>query len=203
MSDEDASIGWYDRHVNEVADCYEALSFPDVHGWLIPYLPAPGEGNVLDVGAGTGRDAAWLAARGHHVVAVEPSRAMREEGMLRHRGSGMDWLDDRLPDLSTVCARRSCFDFILLSAVWMHIRPEQRKTALGVLLRLLNPTGLVAITLRHGSGFQGRDIQDVSLSEVEGMARHFGARQVEVGKSADHLGRTEVWWTRIALARHR
>ena len=45
-------------------------------GWTVNLLPRP-PGRALDVGAGTGRDAAWLARLGFQVVAVEPSGVLR------------------------------------------------------------------------------------------------------------------------------
>ena len=42
---------------------YESAVAQTVHGWLVDLLP-PAPALVLDVGAGTGRDAAWLASRG-------------------------------------------------------------------------------------------------------------------------------------------
>ena len=71
------STDWYDNHVREAAERYEALAFPDVHNSLLALLPAAEGALALDVGAGSGRDAAWLAEQGFEVVAVEPSRAMR------------------------------------------------------------------------------------------------------------------------------
>ena len=57
---------------------YESVAAETVHGGLVDLLPiAPAL--VLDVGAGTGRDAAWLASRGLEVVAVEPSPARSHE----------------------------------------------------------------------------------------------------------------------------
>jgi len=50
---------------------YESVTFEHVHDWLLSALPDR-PGIVLDVGAGTGRDAAWLAAHGHEVVALKP-----------------------------------------------------------------------------------------------------------------------------------
>src|SRR5205085_8273140 len=44
---------------------------------LFPKFPS----FFLDVGAGTGVDAAWLAQEGHQVLAVEPVTAFREAGM--------------------------------------------------------------------------------------------------------------------------
>ncbi len=48
---------WYERHAGQLAATYGALSSERLHRWLdglLPSVPAL----VLDVGAGTGRDAA-------------------------------------------------------------------------------------------------------------------------------------------------
>ena len=69
MSD---AIRWYDQNISEVSRRYESVAANTVHGWLDDLLPnAPAL--VLDIGAGTGRDAAWLASRGLEVIAVDPS----------------------------------------------------------------------------------------------------------------------------------
>ena len=74
------AIAWYDRHGSTLVDTYESLDFTATHGWLLDLLPER-RGLILDVGAGTGRDAAGLAALGHEVVAVEPSSSMLREGV--------------------------------------------------------------------------------------------------------------------------
>jgi S-adenosylmethionine-dependent methyltransferase len=43
---------------------------------LKPYV-SQGKLRVLDVGGGSGGDAAWLAGRGHHVTFIEPSLEQR------------------------------------------------------------------------------------------------------------------------------
>ena len=60
---------------------YESRTFADVHRGLLPLLPAA-PARALDIGAGTGRDAAALAALGHTVLAVEPTPEMRAHGQL-------------------------------------------------------------------------------------------------------------------------
>lgn len=70
-----ALIPHYEQNASSLANQYESLSFQDVHGSLLDLLPAPGS-TVLDIGAGSGRDAAWFAANGYEVVAVEPSDGM-------------------------------------------------------------------------------------------------------------------------------
>ncbi|MDQ2068992.1 class I SAM-dependent methyltransferase [Natronospira bacteriovora] len=68
-------IDWYDQRGKNVAEQYKRLEFPEVHNWLLYLLPKPEGSVILDIGAGSGRDAVWLAERGHEVVAAEPSPA--------------------------------------------------------------------------------------------------------------------------------
>ena len=118
-------MGWYDDHADELARRYEAIEAERLHAWLLDALPqAPAL--VLDVGAGSGRDAAWLASRGLDVVAVEPAPQMVREGERRHPDHRIEWVDDTLPALAKVVRRGMSFDFILLSAVWMHVEPGNR-----------------------------------------------------------------------------
>src|SRR3954454_23564265 len=90
---------WYDAHAGELASSYEAVDPEQLHSWFADLLPtAPSL--VLDVGAGTGRDAAWLARKGHSVVAVEPSAGMRGQAEILHAGAGITWMEDQLPALA-------------------------------------------------------------------------------------------------------
>jgi SAM-dependent methyltransferase len=102
---------------------YESVAAETVHGWLVDLHPnAPAL--VLDVGAGTSRDAAWLASRGLEVVAVEPSGAMRAEAQRLHPSPSIRWISDSPPGLDQVLRLGLSFDLILLSAVWMHVPPR-------------------------------------------------------------------------------
>jgi SAM-dependent methyltransferase len=82
------AIRWYDKKCFDVSRRYESVAAETVHGWLVDLLPKT-PALALDVGAGTGRDVAWLASRSLEVVAVEPSGAMCTEahGCILCRGS--------------------------------------------------------------------------------------------------------------------
>src|SRR5689334_18084748 len=99
---EDAVL-WYDAGAKDAVERQEAVNPAAVNAWLIPFLPTPG-GLIVDVGAGAGRDAAWLAGEGYEVVAVEPSAEMRRcaEQLGRTQGGQIRWMKDRLPDLEEV-----------------------------------------------------------------------------------------------------
>ena len=189
---------WYDVHAGELARMYEAIDPASIHGWLEDLLP-PAPGLVLDVGAGTGRDAAWLAGKGYGVVAAEPSAGMRDEAVARHTGAGITWVEDRLPALPSISRQGLAFQVILLSGVWQHVAPGDRERAMRKMLGLLRPGGILALSLRHGPAGVERGMHPVSLSEVERLAREHGAIVVRTAELPDQQGRAEVSWTGVVL----
>ena len=195
MSD---AIRWYDANIEDVSRRYESVAAETVHGWLVDLLPAA-SALVLDVGAGTGRDAAWLVSRGLEVVAVEPSAAMHAEGQRLHPAPAIRWMADALPGLDKVVRLGLSFDLILLSAVWMHVAPTDRARAFRKLIMLLKPGGRMAISLRHGPAEPERGIYEVSQAEVETLTPAHGAFIERVTNGKDELGRGAVTWTQIAI----
>jgi len=191
---------WYQRHGKTVAEQYEQLDFAEVHNWLLYLLPKPDGSVILDIGAGSGRDAAWLAERGHEVVAAEPTRALREEGQHRHPHPRIRWIDDRLPGLKATERLGLQFDMILVSAVWMHLPENQRARAFRKLTALLKPGGLLAITLRHGPADPERAMYPVSSEEIERLARAHDVfiEKWEIGVP-DTGGRSAVSWDQMAI----
>src|SRR3546814_3364369 len=85
---------------------YDGLSPERIYEHVNDLLPSR-NAKVADVGAGTGRDAAWFAGKGHDVLAIEPVRELREAGRALHTAGNIKWLDDRLPHLAAVPASRS------------------------------------------------------------------------------------------------
>ena len=80
MSD---TITAYDVEANALAVRYESVSAEVVHAALLEFIPRGRDLLALDVGAGSGRDAAWLASLGYEVVAAEPAAGMRREASKR------------------------------------------------------------------------------------------------------------------------
>jgi 2-polyprenyl-3-methyl-5-hydroxy-6-metoxy-1,4-benzoquinol methylase len=185
------SVSVYDGSAERMADLYESTSFDQVHVDVLDFLPKRGTA-VLDVGAGSGRDAAALAARGYAVTAVEPSAGLRQEAMTRHSDSNVQWIDDALPKLSRLPERR--FAFILVSAVWMHLAPSDRAPAVRRLAELLSPAGHLAISIRIGPPDPARSIRQVDVQALEADARETGLETVRRIESGDALGRATVRW---------
>lgn len=188
----------YDKAPEEFTKRYEAVSFPDVHEAWKQYWPEPNS-MVLDVGAGTGRDAAYLAAIGCQVVAVEPSVKLREFARNLHPHPNIQWLDDHLPALEKVFHLNLQFDVILVSAVLMHIAPLLRERAFRKLISLLKPNGRLAITIRLGLPDEDREMYPVSTEELEKLGASRGMEMLIKAHRPDRLGRAGISWSYLVF----
>lgn len=179
---------------------YEKLDFARVHRdtlHLFPTAPC----RVLDIGAGTGRDAAVLARLGHRVTAVEPTEELRSFGELAHAECAITWLDDALPDLPRLTALGQPYDLVLMTAVWMHLDAAERARAMPRVAARVAPSGLVLMSLRHGPVPPGRRMFEVSGEETVALAAGCGLRLAHRGARPDMRGRPGVHWTYLGLAR--
>jgi SAM-dependent methyltransferase len=196
---QDASIGGYSESAPDLIAQYESISFEQVHGPVLRFFP-PAPARALDIGAGTGRDAAALARQGYAVTAVEPTPELRSWGRAHHPGS-IRWLDDMLPSLSSVQALGERFDLVLLTAVWMHLDAMQQREAMATLAQLVAPGGRISMTLRHGPVPEGRRMFDVSGDQVVALASTVGLAEVHQAARQDMLLRQDVNWTFLVLER--
>ena len=180
---------------------WQAISFADQHAPVMHLIPAT-PCKILDVGAGIGTDAAALAAMGHQVVAVEPTNEFRAAGIALHDSHHIEWLDDSLPGLSMVCSRNERFDLIILSAVWMHLDEQQREQAMSRLASLLNESGLIIMSLRHGPVPHGRRMFEVSAVETIRLAVAAGLEtilNVQTESIQEANQHSNVMWTRLGF----
>lgn len=200
----DPSVSYYDRHAQDLAESYEGISASSAHPGLELLLEERFSGrgvDALDVGAGTGRDAAWLASLGHRVVAVEPSKAMLQIAEGAHSDASINWVRDALPDLSVIRSQTQDFDVVILSAVWMHLPPEDRAEAMASIASVLKRNGVVYVTLRLGPPDAARSIYSVSLDELGAIATRHGFNVEFLATRPDLLGRSNITWQTVLLSR--
>jgi len=193
----------YAEHASELIERYESLSFAHKHEAVLHLIPsAPAK--AIDIGAGTGADAAWLAEQGHPVVAVEPTEAFRKHGLRHHPSPLIEWVNDALPQLDRVTQRRHEFSLVMLTAVWMHLDEEERQVAMPVVASLLAPGGVLIMALRHGLVPSDRIMFAVSAEETVALAEAQGLHCVlNVRAESKFAANREagVTWSRVAFAR--
>lgn len=130
------SIRYYDSHALELSAQYNAVSPGELHGRWFANMAEKAPGIACDIGAGSGRDANWLASQGWDVVAVEPSAAMRERAQASNH-PGVTWLDDALPDLRALRSLGHRFEEPAILREWSSLThrwgiSDYRSTDMGV-----------------------------------------------------------------------
>lgn len=195
-----ASTAGYGEVAEALAEQYESVTFSEVHRDMLHLFPSR-PSCVLDIGAGSGRDAAALAALGHRVVAAEPTAELRALGRRIHADQEIEWVDDALPELPGLTAQERRFDLILLTAVWMHLDERQRTLAMARLVSLLETEGRVVLSLRHGPVPAGRRMFAVSTEETISLAHGHGLEVVHEAHREDPHGRPGVAWVNLGFQR--
>lgn len=182
---------------------FDGLSSAALYEPVADYLPSQSS-LILDVGAGSGRDAAWLAGQGHRVVAVEPVAELKRGAVGADVAGAVEWVEDTLPALVALRGREGTFDLILLSGVWHHVADALRPQAFARLAALLGRRGRVILSLRHGAGEDGELIfacdadRTIAEARAAGLAavHRVAAPSLQPGNAA--AGMT---WTWLALER--
>lgn len=196
----DDIIATYEAAADSLVARYDAFDCAELYAPVIDLLPL-NPVRVADIGAGTGRDAAWFAGQGHEVVAVEPVRAFREAGARLHPDARISWIDDRLPALAAVPADGT-FGLVTLNGVWQHIDEPARRIAMPRLGRMLAPGGLLVMALRHGPATAGRRVFDIDADKTVAQAGAAGCdlvRRRHVESSQPGNRAVGVVWTWVAF----
>jgi SAM-dependent methyltransferase len=200
-------MDFYTTNAQRLFDQYHSL-FPEaVHSAWLPYLPklsnSTSSKHALDIGAGSGRDAAWLAAEGWNVVAVEPALGLSRLGSDITCGQAVLWLNDSLPKLASLVNNSdgvASYDFILVSAVWMHLTPAEQLQSLSRLKQLAAPGAVLVITWRNQADEAERVFYPVDIDQFKSAQFETGQfKLLAAYSSADEGGREGVVWQCVVL----
>jgi 2-polyprenyl-3-methyl-5-hydroxy-6-metoxy-1,4-benzoquinol methylase len=105
-------------------------------------------GRALDLGAGEGRTALWLAEQGWKVTAVDFSDVALERGRQRADelgvGDAVDWV---CADLLDYDPTGGSYDLVLL--MFIHLPPADRRRLLALAIATLNPGGIILVVGYH------------------------------------------------------
>lgn len=194
------TITHYSEKAQHYYDLYNSVDAETVHGDWKAFLQNTKAGTALDVGAGSGRDANWLAEQGWKVTAAEPADELRNLAQANSHNS-VTWCNASLPALTALPQAPKTYDLILLSAVWMHLHKADRPLALKRLSDLLSENGIIVITLRYGPPGDERQMFEVSSKEVEQIANKNNLSLLKNAekRTEDTLNRTSVTWETIVV----
>jgi SAM-dependent methyltransferase len=160
----------------------------------------PRAGHALDIGAGEGRNALFLASRGLNVLAVDQSKVgMRKAQQLAHE-RGLT-LRTQAVDLQDFDAEHNSFDVV--SSIFVHLPAQLRATVQKRVVTWLRPGGIFLLEayapdqIERGTGGP-KDPSllaslDVILDELNGLEiKHQAALVRNVSEGQFHIGEASV-----------
>lgn len=191
-------LNYYNQNAKQLFDKYQSLDPDELHAGWQKHLPRT-PGAALDIGAGSGRDASWLAKKGWEVIAVEPARDLMELGKKHTAAQSVSWIDDYLPELEKLKECRQKFSLILVSGIFMHLSQQERIDSLETITRLMSKSSVLVITLRYGPDSEGRKFYQVSIDEIIQFADK-KSLHVEISNTMpDKLKRNGVKWQTVIV----
>lgn len=204
------TVDCYNTQAATYAARYEAADMSTLHRLLLRHLPD--RCRILELGCGSGRDAAFLLAHGYDVIATDASPSMLTLAAQLHPelASRLHLLPfpiaHRPPaTLPTVhCPLSTGFPALLSVAMLMHI-PDQELFECATQMRdLLTDDGMLVLQLSLGRGglSQGRDeagrlYNERPPEEVQLLFERLGFRLIAREESPDFMSRDIQWYTLV------
>ena len=160
-----ATVGAYDTH----AEAYRhgTLALPaEVADAITAFAAAVGpRGRVLEIGSGSGRDAAALEVAGLDVRRTDISRGFVE--LMRSSGQQADLLDPLVDDLDDPQRPGTPYDGVWANACLLHVDRTDLPVVLARLAAATRPGGVLGLWLKEGDG------EGWSTHGFVGAPRHF------------------------------
>ena len=202
----DSTLSFYEANAAEAVADYEAVDFSSVLQPVLEHLSAGAR--VLEIGCGSGRDAAALLARGCDVTATDASDAMLTQAAARHPE-----LQDRLLRYAVpgpLPFASHSFDAVIAMALIMHLAFEDIGKAFGEIVRVLKPHGIFAYSVNtervgldeRGYDDRGRYFTCLSTADWEQLHTEAGFETVSLSKERDLIERTGVSWVSFIARRY-
>jgi SAM-dependent methyltransferase len=186
--------------------------FTDDVEWFVHLAGVAGR-RVLELGCGSGRLIAPLAAAGNHVVGVDASDVMLQRARARLQNSvargAVELFQGDMQNLPVLVS--APFDLVIIPLNGLlHVDdPEVQRRVLDEAGRVLRPGGLLAVDVLHAipdalSSFDARVMHEGTWEDQGRVVAKFSSRTVDW---TNQLIESEVWYDEIsvegALSRHR
>lgn len=191
------TVATYDTAAARIAAMHRANT-PSRTFALVAQFFHPG-GETADVGCGSGRDTAWLAAAGFPVTGYDASVGMLAQA--RAVQPELPFVQAALPELRGV--PDAAYANVLCNAVLMHLPPASLAPALRRLGQLLRPGGRLLATFRPSTAAgerepDGRLFTAIALDDFAALAVDAGFVIVHHESRVDDKRQNVTWYTVVA-----
>ena len=193
-----STLHYYSQNSSNVAKRYESADVTQLHEFLSSSLK-PG-GRLLELGCGSGRDAAFMVSQGFKVLATDGSAPMVEQAKTQHPELAGHVNHLKLPEgLSNALG---VFDGIYAVAVLMHLSVQEIEKTILAVKSLLAAKGrfIFSVPARRDDVMtnefdaKGRRFTALSPDGWEDLCLKHNLQIVRTMISEDGLGRGGVVW---------
>lgn len=192
----------YEKSASELASRYETADMADLHEILIRHLPSAS--SILEVGCGSGREAAFLLKRGFEVTAADASPLMLKEAANRHPELAPRLQVSTVPFDSGCSLLRLKFSAVLAIALAMHLTDDELKETINQFRGILNPGGIVILSASTGREEiaekrdpDGRLYIERPPSDIEKLFTSGGFKRIASYQNCDSLDRPVKWFSLV------
>ena len=197
-----STISYYDKNAQTLANRYEGADMNYTHRNLLRYLPEGGK--VLEIGCGSGRDAAFLLNHGFDITACDASSEMLSTAIAHHPELSKRIHHASIPFSNEDSLLFQRFNAVVLIATVMHISDQDLFECAYQLRQLLTPDGIVLIStslgregIVEGRDSEGRIYVERQPDELRLLFERLGFRLVASYQNEDSIGRHFNWITLI------
>lgn len=192
----------YDEHVEALAEQYESADTAYIQRLILQWIPEGAE--VLEIGAGSGRDTSFLMSHGYRITATDPSEKM------------LNYAVDKHPELTGCLKQKSMpldrndsllsqqFDAVVCLAVIMHIHDHDLFEFARQQSALLKTNGILILSFSTGRteltdsrDNYGRLYCERPTDELQLLYERIGFRLLTKLSQPDSLGRSILWHTLV------
>ncbi|MDZ7794881.1 MAG: class I SAM-dependent methyltransferase [Spirochaetia bacterium] len=199
--EKNSTIRYYQQHAEKLSQRYERAEVADLHRRLLDTF-SPGA-QLLEIGCGSGREAAYLCGQGYEVQGIDPAPAMIDRALCLHPQLEGRLFQGALPDeLPAALLEHEHYNGIYAVASLMHLLQEQLHPTFEHLHQLLTQAGKLLFSVplsRPGldeSGYdeKGRYYLLLASDEWIDQAKSAGFHSISSATTGDGLGREAITW---------
>lgn len=195
---QNTTLKYYDDNAIDIASNYRDVNFNSVQKRIETWLP--NEGNFLEIGCGSGRDAADFLARGYNVFATDASLKMLAEAKKHYPQLDGRLLYHQLPE--KLPFPPDYMSVVYAISILMHLSESDFQLTLNQFYRVLRPGGIMAFSVtteRSGldeEGFdkKGRYFSVHPIEYWESCCMYQGFSIMDSWESMDITGRPGIRW---------
>ena len=196
------TINYYDECASSLISRYESADVSEVQELLLQTFGK--NSTLLEIGCGSGRDAAFMVKNSYDVIAVDGSKSMIEEARKIHPELANKLYCKTLPNDLEFNIK---FDGIYSIATLMHLSKDDLEKTISKIYNLLNQNGklLMSVSLIRDdiddSGFdeKGRFFLVLNLEEWVNICKIVGFKVLISKTNKDGLNRDGIEWLTLVV----